>query len=346
MKRIFFVYLLIFCVLPVLVISTEKSVSAADPETMKKAKEEGVVAWYTTMPGDGRKEIKKAFEEKYPIKLEMFQAGSLDIIGRYQAELSAGKVKADCLHITDMVFYLDMLEKGNLLKYDSPEYSAYSDLPKGWIRPGYILPLRVMPIASLVNSKHVDWKSIKSYNDMLAPKFKGMIGAGDVATSTRAYLNYYGQRKKYGVEWYKKLKELDAQYYESSEQALSNCLSGEWPILFEAWLYTDYQYRTLKKAPLQGVITQEGCVIVPCPNAIVKQAPHPNAAKVFQDFLYSKETQILLGKAIGAHSGRGDVPGPPGLPKLSEIKIIDVDFKDAQDKRKELIEEWRKISGK
>jgi len=346
MKRGFFVCLLIFCLLPALVLSAGNPVLAADPEILKKAKDEGTVVWYTTMPGAARKEVKKLFEKKYPVKLEMFQAGSLDIIGRYQAELSAGKVKVDTLHITDMVFYLDMLEKGNLLKYDSPEFAAYSGLPSGWVHPGYIVPLRAMPIAALVNTKHVDWKSITSYSDMLIPKFKGRIGAGDVAASTRAYLNYYGFRSKYGLDWYKKLRELDAQYYESSEQAMSNCLSGQWPILFEAWAYDDYALRILKKAPVRGVYPKEGCVVVPCPNAIMKQAPHPNAAKVFQDFLYSKETQILLGEVHGFHSGRSDLAGPPEMPRLSEINVINIDFKDAQNKRKELIEEWRKISGR
>jgi iron(III) transport system substrate-binding protein len=345
MKIGFLAGLAMFIALGIFAISVP-SASAVTPEVMKKAKEEGVVAWYTTMPGAARKEIKKAFEQKYPLKLEMFQAGSLDIIGRYQTELSAKKVKVDSIHITDMVFYLDMLAKGNLLQYDSPEYSGYSALPKGWVTPGYIVPLRVMPIASLVNSKLVDWKSIKSYSDLLIPKFKGGIGSGDVATSTRAYLNYYGLRNKYGTGWYKKLRELEAQYYESTDQAMSNCMSGQWPILFEAWAYDDYAFRILKKAPVQGIYPKEGCVVVPCPNTIMKQAPHPNAAKVFQDFLYSRETQILLGEIHGFHSGRSDVPAPPGMPKLSEINVINIDFKDAQNKRKELIEEWRKISGR
>ena len=74
--------------------------------------------------------------------------------------------------------------------------------------------------------------------------------------------------------------------------------------------------------------------------------PHPNAAKVFQDFLYSKDGQAAIGKAIGVHSGRSDIPAPAGMPKISEMNVISVDFKDAKAKRKELIEEWRKISGR
>lgn len=319
---------------------------AVDQKTLDLAKKEGKVVWYTTMPGSGRKAVKKLFEKKYPIKLEMFQAGSFDIIGRYQAELSANRVKVDSIHITDMVFFLDMMEKGNLLRYHSPEFAAYKGLPDGWIYPGYIVPLRVMPIGSLVNTKYVDWTTIKSYGDMLLPKFKGMIAAGDVATSTRAYINYYGLRTKYGIGWYKKLVELDAQYYESSEKAMNNCLSGQWPILFEAWIYKDYQFRIKKKAPVHSIFPKEGTVVLVCPNTIMKQAPHPNAAKVFQDFIYSKEGQEAIGKAIGVHSGRSDVAAPEGMPKISEMNVINVDFRDAKAKRKQLVEEWQRITGR
>jgi iron(III) transport system substrate-binding protein len=346
MKRIVTVLLIMFFVVAAVEISSTTSASAVTSEIMEKAKKEGKVVWYTTMPGGGRKAVKKAFEKKYPLKLEMFQAGSLDIIGRYQAELSAKRVKVDCIHVADLVVYLDWLEQGNLMKYDSPEFAAYSGLPKGWVYPGYIYPVRVMPIGSVVNTKYVDWKSIKSYNDMLVPKFKGMIGAGDVATSTRAYSNYYGLRNKYGLGWYKKLVELDAQYYESSEKAMNKCLAGEWPILFEAWVYKGYQFRTKKKAPVRSIFPKEGSIVVPCPNAIMKQAPHPNAAKVFDEFLYSKEAQTILVGVLGVHSGRSDVSAPQGLPKVSEINVINIDFKEAKAKRKELVGEWRKISGR
>ena len=236
MRRLLIIGLLVLFAFSAFEILNTTSASAVTPEIMEKAKKEGKVFWYTTMPGSGRKAVKKGFEKKYPLKLEMFQAGSFDIIGRYQTELRVKRVKVDCIHITDMVFFLDMMGEGNLLKYDSPEFEAYKGLPEGWVYPGYIVPLRVMPIGSLVNTKYVDWKSIKNYSDMLIPRFKGMIAAGDVATSTRAYINYYGLRNKYGVGWYEKLVELDAQYYESSEKAMNNCLSGQWPILFEAWI--------------------------------------------------------------------------------------------------------------
>ncbi len=344
-KRFFMSAALVVCFV-VTTFTFSVSSWAVDSKTLELAQKEGKVVWYTTMPTKAWKNIKTAFEAKYPIELEVFKAGSHDITGRYQTEVAANRDTADLIHITDMVFFIDMLQQGNLLFYDSPEFKAYTKLPYGWVYPGYIVPLRVMPIASMVNTKVVDWKSIKSYEDMLDPKYKGMIGAGDVAGSSRAYLVYYGLRNKYGTDFHKKLTALDAQYYESSEKALTQCMAGEWPILFEAWVYKDYQGRVLKKGPVHSVFVKEGVVIVPAPCTIMKQAKHPNAAKVFQDFIYSQETQMLIGKTIGVHSGRSDVPSPSGMPKLEEMNIIDIDFIDAQSKREELVKEWQEITGR
>ena len=53
--------------------------------------------------------------------------------------------------------------------------------------------------------------------------------------------------------------------------------------------------------------------------AILKDAPHPNAAKLFVAWVLSKEWQ----SRSGTYSPRGDVPPPAGLPVLSSYRIED-----------------------
>ncbi len=70
MKRTVTLCLLIFFVFAAFEIAGTTSASAVTSEIMEKAKKEGKVVWYTTMPGSGRKAVKKAFEKEYPLKLE------------------------------------------------------------------------------------------------------------------------------------------------------------------------------------------------------------------------------------------------------------------------------------
>jgi len=319
----------------------------AQNDLLELARKEGKVVLYTTLPGKAAEKLKAAFEKKYPkVKFEFYQAGSLDTIGRYEAELAAGRVKGDLFHITDMVWPLRLKEQGNILKYDSPEYAAYEYLGEPLVMPGYWAPFRILPTASIVNTKYVDPKTIQSYEDMLKPEYKGMIAGGDVATSTRAYMNYYSLRKYYGTKWFEKLPELDAEYYESSERAFSYCVAGRWPILWEAWAYKYVQKGIKEGAPIMAIFPKEGVTVVPAPLGIFKQAPHPNAAKLFLNFAYSKEAQQLLVDTLGVHSGRKDVASPEGLPKIGEIKILEIDYLKAAEEREKLIKEWEEIVGR
>jgi len=339
------IWMIVTCVLVACSLIT--TAGWAQDNLLEAARKEGKVVLYTTLPGKACKAVKAAFEEKYPgVKFEYYQAGSLDIIGRYEAERAAGKVKADLFHITDMVWPLRLKEQGNLLKYDCPEYPAYEYLGEPVAMPGYWAPFRILVTAPIVNTNIVGPKTIQSYEDMLKPEYKGMIASGDVSTSTRAYLNYYGLRKYYGTKWFEKLAQLDAEYYESSEKATSYCIAGRWPILWECWAYRYVQYGLKQGAPIMAVFPKEGVVMVPCPLGIFKQALHPNAAKLFLNFAYSKECQELLVDTLGVYSGRKDVASPEGLPKIDEIKILKIDYLKAADEREKLVKEWEKIVGR
>ncbi|MGH7156281.1 MAG: ABC transporter substrate-binding protein, partial [Acetobacteraceae bacterium] len=64
----------------------------------------------------------------------------------------------------------------------------------------------------------------------------------------------------------------------------------------------------------------EGTPLTTVPAGILVGAPHPNAAKLFIDFILSKEGQELLDtKLYGMYSMRSDVPPPAGQPPLSAI---------------------------
>src|SRR5260370_9001066 len=81
-------------------------------------------------------------------------------------------------------------------------------------------------------------------------------------------------------------------------------------------------YFTLKKirdaaasVPVRGVWPQEGVPSEPWTAAILKRAPHPNAARLFLDFLLSREGQALYVATRGWTSARPDV-APAGYKEM------------------------------
>jgi iron(III) transport system substrate-binding protein len=89
------------------------------------------------------------------------------------------------------------------------------------------------------------------------------------------------------------------------------------------------------------VYPAEGTAIIPDGSAVIANAPHPNAARLFLDFTVSKEGQALVVDKFGRRSVRRDVPTPAGLPTLDKIKSIAYDLQYAADNRTEILKRFQ-----
>ena len=69
-------------------------------------------------------------------------------------------------------------------------------------------------------------------------------------------------------------------------------------------------------------LLDEGAPLIVCPNAVLKAAPNPNAARLFQSYLFSAEGQQLLCDYAAQHSAHPQVKPKPGRPALKDIKVM------------------------
>jgi iron(III) transport system substrate-binding protein len=329
----------------VISLGIQSGLAASKQEIVEKAKQEGKLVLYWSFPGDLADRIIGEYNKKYPfIKVTRFQTSSFKMVARYYQEVLARRPTCDMIHITDLLPFLQLLKEGNLLQYDSPEWDHLVDLPKDFVRRGYYAPIRVLPMGVMVNSNLVDPNTIKSYDDCLQEKYKGKIAAGDVEHSDNAYPFYYALRKATNsTHYWKRLGELKTSVFVSSEKASESCVAGEWPVIFDIWLYRSYQYGVKKGAPVKSVVPKEGSAVIPGPSVIMKQASNPNAAKLMQDHLFSREIQTLITEMIGAHVPRKDVAVAKGLPQIRDLKILPLDYEEAAKIRDGWIAEWKKL---
>jgi len=84
------------------------------------------------------------------------------------------------------------------------------------------------------------------------------------------------------------------------------------------------------------VYPKEGVPLVISPTAIATFAPHPNAAKLFTDFLFSREVQQVLADTEGLYTGHPEVKYPADRPKLSELKLLLVDPEELEKRNEEI----------
>ena len=87
---------------------------------------------------------------------------------------------------------------------------------------------------------------------------------------------------------------------------------------------TEYNVLLLKAsgAPVDVIYPTEGTPLVIGPSGVMKNAPNPNAARLFQSYLFSAEGQQLLCDYAAQHSAHPQVKPKPGRPALKDIKVM------------------------
>ena len=272
------------------------------PEIVAGAKKEGKLVIYHTPNVAGYRLITDAFKQKYPfIAVESFRTLENKLLMRVLAEYKAKKYLPDVIDTRG--FSVSILkENGILMSYRSPNFKFISQDfidPDGhyWANS---FTLRVVAYnTNLVSPKDAP----KSYQDLLDPKWKGKLYMDD-----RDY-EWYGNiletmGKEKGLEFMKKLSKQDIKF-RSGRLLLATLLSaGEVPMFLTASGHTIEGFRE-KGAPIKWV-TFDPILVEVGVTGIASHAPHPSAAKLFVDFLSSKDGQALLAVGFGKNPVRSD----------------------------------------
>ena len=304
-----------------------------------QGKPEDAVVVYSAADADMVNAVVAAFQQKHPaVKVSTVVAGTGEIIKRVEAEKGRP--------LGDVVWSIGPEaiggQKGLFEPYLSREAGAFF--------PGQVpadrvwTPFTTMPYVIMYNKKLVpDAEAPKTWKDVLDPRWKGKVAYADATKSGSSYtllvtwLTIYG---KNDAGW-KFVEDLlrQAKVLPKSSMTYQMVANGELPIglTFEQAAF-DY----LKSgAPVGLVYPSEGTAVTLDGSALVKGAPHPNAARLFLDFTVSKEGQTLIVEKFGRRSVRKDVGSPAGLPPLDQIKAINYDFQYAADNRTQLLKRFQ-----
>lgn len=300
---------------------------------------ESSVVVYSAADADMVNLVAAAFEKKYPsIKVSTVVAGTGEIIKRMEAE------QARPLGDVGWSFGPEAIgdKKGLFEPYLSKEAGSFF--------PGQVpadrvwSPFTTMPYAIMYNKKLVsEAEKPKSWKDVLDPKWKGKVAYADASKSGSSYtllitwLTIYGKNEtgwKFVEDLLRQCKVLP-----KSSMTYQGVANGEYPIglTFEQAAF-DY----LKGgAPIGLIYPSEGTAITLDGSAVIKNAPHPNAAKLFLDWTVTKEMQQLMVERFGRRSVRKDVGSPAGLPTLDQIKAITYDLDYAANSRTQLLKRFQ-----
>src|SRR5436189_5412119 len=314
-------------------------VVAGDAQTqdarLEAAKKEGKVVWYTSLVLPSAERVAKLFEAAYPgVKVEVHRTGSQRILQRVMQELQANIKNVDVVHTSDAGHFVLLKDKKLLAKYTPAGVDAF---PAGFKdRDGYYYGLRATVNAITYNTKIIAASEApRTWKDLLDPKWKGRLVtahpgySGVIATHVLALVHLYGW------DYFRQLAQNKLMLVQSAVDPSGVVASGERPVAVNGGDYTFYQ--TKKKGnPVEIVYPKEGVPLVVSPAAIAALAPHPNAAKLFTDFTFSREVQQVLADTEGLYTGHPDVTYPADKPKLGDLKLLLADPEELEKRNEEL----------
>jgi iron(III) transport system substrate-binding protein len=284
----------------------------ADTKIIEAAKKEGELYWWSTIAQDQSQKVVDEFMKRYPfIKANYWRSGSVGLHNKIMLEARAGRPSWDVVSQTSPEFIHELKQKRQIVPYDSPERRNFSaDLKdkEGYWTGTYALPTGLGFNTQLVKKDDVP----KSYKDLLDPKWKGeKISVDDESFEFLAGLiQTWGQSA--AIEYLRGLAAQSPKIGRGNSQRTQLLSAGEFPL---AIAYT----HTVEWAKSQGTpvdwVNLEPVVIKFDGIMLGAKAAHPNAGKLFIDFILSQPGQELLQSFRRVTLRNGVEPDPPRLIK-------------------------------
>ena len=288
----------------------------ADPALVAAAKKEGQITWYSTLiVNQIVRPMVEAFEQKYPgIKVQYSRATSSDVALKIRNEARARRVQADLFDGSNTVF---LLQEADLVAEYQPKsaaaYPAEMKDPKG-----HWTALNLFYWTSAYNTNAMKATDApKTYEDLLDPKWKGKIAwtydltPGGPPGFIHNILTTMGTDK--GMDYLRRFAAQEPVTIPAAQRVvLDKVVSGEYPL---AVMILNY-HATISAnqgAPVQWIkmepLLQSMSLV-----SIVKDGPHPNAARLFVEFMLSDEGQKVM-------ADNDYLPASPSVPaKVPENK--------------------------
>jgi iron(III) transport system substrate-binding protein len=309
--------------------------AAAQDARADAAKKEGKVVWYTSLALPSAEKVAKLFEAAYPgIKVEVHRTGSQRILQRVMQELQANIKNVDVVHTSDAGHFV-LLKDKKLLARHTP--AGVDRFPAGFKdKDGYYYGLRATVNVIAYNTQKIAAaEAPRTWKDLLDPKWKGkMVTAhpgysGVIATHVLALVHLYGW------EYFQALAKNQLMLVQSAVDPAGVVASGERPVAVNGGDYTFYQSKK-QGNPVEIVYPKEGVPLVVSPSAITSFAPHPNAARLFTDFGFTREVQQVMADSEGLYTGHPEVKYPADKPKLTDLRLLPADPEELEKRNEEI----------
>jgi iron(III) transport system substrate-binding protein len=289
------------------------------------AKKEAKLVVYSTTDAASSNALLKDFQSLYPeVSVEYSDLNSTELYNRFIAEAAAGSGTADVLWSSAMDLQVKLAADGQALTYASPEIPA---LPKWAVWKDQAYGTTYEPITFVYNKRLVPAEDVPQDHAALlkllttkTDAYKGKITAYDPERSGVGYLFVNQDLKYFPQAWdlFKAFGKAGIKVYTSAGAMMERVASGEHTIAYG--IFGSYALARSKKDPNVGIVMPKDYTLITSRVAFIsKQAKHPNAAKLFLDYILSKRGQTIIANQADLYTLRADIDGEATVKRVTEL---------------------------
>ncbi len=315
-------------------------------ELAEKAKKEGNITFYFSTPAPEGTALLEGFKKKYPfMKTDQYRSPSYKLWEKFKSEARGGMKVVDTMFCGGAAMVENIQFMTSYITSEHKNFE-YKDSQNRWIA------VRPFTASMMVSKAIPEAERPKDWLDWINPKpsWKGKVGVGDIKTLSYTYNTFYGLMETFGLDTLKKImagvKKCDPKIVLAATTATEAAITGEIPIVFDMLQDRWVAYAIERKAPLEWIYPPSGMIVYNMVAGVVKDAPHPYAARLFLTYMLSDDGQKVLSN-MGYYVWSKAVRPQPYLRPLDKVKIIKVfDEVAAEAKREMLIDLWEGYFGK
>ena len=316
---------------------------AITPELVEAARKEGKVILYSAMDLPVGEKLGKAFEAKYPdIAVQIERSGAERLFQRLDQEFASGIHACDVINSSDASHFISWKRNGWLAPFVTEDIAQhflpqFRD-PDGMSATSRIYLSSIGYNTSLVKSDDAP----KSFADLLDPKWAGKMVKGHPAYSGTIMTATFQIVRELGWEYLEKLSKQRVMQVQSATDPPKKLALGERAVMADG---NEYNVVLLKEAgqPVEPIYPTEGAPTISGPTGIFVTAPHPNAARLFQAWLHTRETQQFFTDYTAQYSAHAQVTSKPGRRKISDIKLMKEDAAGVEKMAEEIKTRYAKL---
>jgi iron(III) transport system substrate-binding protein len=319
--------------------------TAVTPALIEAARKEGKVTFYSALELVVAERFGKAFEAKYPgITVRVERSGAERIYQRIAQEQASRIYAVDVANSTDPAHYIDWRKNDWLAPFMSEDLARH--FPAEHVDPdGLHATVCAWLCVIGYNTGLVKREEApRSYADLLDPKWRGKLVKAHPGYSGAILTATFLLSRELGWEYFEKLAGQKILQVQSAAEPPKKIQAGERAVMVDG---NDYNLALLKDKdqPVETVYPAEGTPLIIVKCGIFRNAPNPNAARLFEHFMFSAEAQQIFVDSFAHRSVHALVKEKAGRTPLSALKLLKADPAVVITQSEEIKARYTKIFG-